>query len=414
MTFAHIGDVHDRFDVLGQVVDEVMTTTPDLAAWLLPGDVFDKGSTIAKRNTLKEVIRRMANHAPVYGVYGNHDAPGDLAIFEDIGAEYPIVFADSPGVAVVPLPERLVRSSEPEPKAAILFFPYPTQAGLLRRGVNLPDIPNAARQALEAMFVGYGHRMAEYQAKGFSTLMIGHCDAVGAVRAIGQPTVGQDSIALDDGLLNYLPKNCPVLLNHIHRAQDVGRASYAGSICRLTWGEVEAKSYTLWHRQENGYRWKRHPVNVPPMYHVECMLTRSGVVSWEATQGPDGPPEDMPGSWAGCAVRLRAKYRQSEGVVLAEAEKEARALFAEAEDFEFEPVCVPDRAVRAPEVAAARTLAEKIQAWATVTGTVLPETALMKLALLETTDPDALVTQVEEALDSAGTVSCPVVSQGRA
>jgi hypothetical protein len=404
MVFAHLGDCHDRFDVLGQVVDDVLQRAPDLAAWLLPGDVFDKGSTVKLRNALKEVVKRMADRAPVYGCYGNHDAPGDLDIFQDLGAQYPIVFADTPGVGVVPLAGGDGDDDQPHGEAAIFFFPYPTPAGLLARGVAIPDIAQSARQALEVIFLKAGHELAESRKRGLPTLMIGHCDALGAVRGLGQPSVGHDAIAVDDALLSHLG-DCPVLLNHIHRAQDVGRASYAGSLCRLTWGEVEAKSYSLLHCALTGNssdRWhghvRRYPVNVPPLYHVECRLTRDGVVAWQATQGPDGPPEAMPASWAGTWVRLRAHYRQSEGVVLEAAQREARTLFAEAERFEFEPVCEPDRAVRAPEVAAARTLAEKVQAWAAVTGATLPETALDKLRRLETTDADALVEEVMQEL----------------
>ncbi len=391
MVMAHIGDIHGQFEILTQVVEDIEKRVGDeLSAWLIPGDVFDKGSTIALRNALKDIVKRMANRAPVYGVTGNHDAPGDLDIFSDLGARYPIVFADRPGTSQVPLAGG--------DSAGVFFFPYPTPAGLLQRGVSLPDIPQAARLALESIFVKAGHELAEYRKRGLVTLMIGHCDALCAVRGLGQPSVGADAIAVDDALLARLG-DVPVLLNHIHRAQDVGRAHYAGSICRLSWGETEAKSWSLARFAD---KWtfgiSRYPVNVPAMWHVECRLNRDGVVAWKATAGPDGADVEMPGDWRGCWVRLRAHYRQSEGVVLADAQREAKALFADAERFEFEPVCEPDRAVRAPEVAAARTLQEKVEAWATVTGTALPATVAEKLRRLETTDAAALVAEVEAAL----------------
>jgi hypothetical protein len=62
--------------------------------------------------------------------------------------------------------------------------------------------------------------------------------------------------------------------------------------------------------------------------------------------------------------------------------------------------------VRAPEVAAARTLADKVQAWATVTGATLPETALVKLALLETIDADTLVADVERQIQPETEALC--------
>ena len=58
-------------------------------------------------------------------------------------------------------------------------------------------------------------------------------------------------------------------------------------------------------------------------------------------------------------------------------------------------MAVPDRALRAPEVAAARTLPEKVEAWARHVGVATSDAVLMKLARLEQSDPAALVGEVE-------------------
>jgi hypothetical protein len=74
------------------------------------------------------------------------------------------------------------------------------------------------------------------------------------------------------------------------------------------------------------------------------------------------------------------------------------AEFAEAARFELEPVAVPDNALRAPEVAAAKTLADKMQAWATETRTVLPADVLTVLPALEHGDSSALLAREQVAI----------------
>ena len=81
--------------------------------------------------------------------------------------------------------------------------------------------------------------------------------------------------------------------------------------------------------------------------------------------------------------------------MLEAAQAHVRARFAGAERFEFEPVCVPDRALRSEAVSVARTFQEKLEAWATVAGVQLPDGVAEKAGLLEQPDADAVVDKVE-------------------
>jgi DNA repair exonuclease SbcCD nuclease subunit len=59
---------------------------------------------------------------------------------------------------------------------------------------------------------------------------------------VGQPNIGHE-IELDASLIARLG-DVYVGLNHIHKAQSISAArTIPGSICRLDWGETEAKGY---------------------------------------------------------------------------------------------------------------------------------------------------------------------------
>lgn len=404
-SFVHIGDVHlhdgprqaDRLRALGQIIREGRTL-PDLGAWLIPGDLFHARSSIASRNALAEILAMMVAVAPVEIVPGNHDVPGDLDIYSLLGGQYPVHVYRTPCV------ETFVLAGAGRQRASVFALPYPTTAGLLAENYALPDIPAAARGALEALFIQAGDQLRRARDEGQITLCIGHANVDGAIMSTGQPVIGAE-ISVDQALLAHLPEDCYIGLNHIHKAQDVGRATYAGSICRLNWGEIEPKSYVVarYNLAAGGLLWalsppERRPIDVAPLYHVEARLTRAGIEDLRVTNGPEGGVMEMPPTWDGCEIRLRATYLQSEGLVLQDAQAQARRLFTGAVRFEFEPVCVKDHALRAPEVAGAATLPEKVAAWARVVGTTLPADVATKLEQLEATDPDLVVAAVETKL----------------
>jgi hypothetical protein len=74
------------------------------------------------------------------------------------------------------------------------------------------------------------------------TLMIGHVNVAGAQLSNGQPSIGHE-IELNPKHLDRLG-DIPKLLNHIHKPQTIAGAHYAGSVCRLDYGEIEEKRYS--------------------------------------------------------------------------------------------------------------------------------------------------------------------------
>jgi hypothetical protein len=329
----------------------------------------------------------MAAAAPVCLCPGNHDAPGDLEIFGKLKAKWPVIVQTTPAVLHITLPTGGT--------AALAVLPYPTKAGLVSVGVAHADLGAVARDALEAIFMVLAHELQQARDAGELPLFMGHVNVGGSRASNGQPQIGVE-IELDQGLLARLPA-AYIGLNHIHLPQTVNGAVYAGSIARLDFGETEEKRYvavTVSDDPELRPAIISRPLDVTPLYQVEGTLSRDGF-TWSVVKGPGGEPQPAPASWKGCEVRVRYRFPQAEKSVLDTAQ--ILATFAEAKRLELEPVAQPDRALRAPEVASAVTLADKLAAWCRLSGADLSATLADKLALLERGDSAQVLAGVERA-----------------
>lgn len=417
--FIHIGDIHlkssherhvDRLRALDQIID-ANTNRQELAAWLVPGDVFDTRSAAQDRNDAAERFQRMAAKAPVVVIPGNHDLPGDLDIFAKLKAEWPIYVVNRPQVITIPLATGHT--------AAIFCLPYPHRAGLVAAGVPSESLVDAARQALDVIFMNAAHELNEAKAHGRITLAIAHVNIGGAVMSSGQPSIGKE-IELDPALISRLGDiyfGC----NHVHRAQEIGGAIYAGSICRLDWGETEEKRYLTVSYEDRrtpgpvhdwGYTVESHPVDIPPRYDVRGDLTREGFdwgLAGSSTAGPLAVEfPEIPASFEGAEVRVRYRYNAAEKSALDEAL--VRAPFEGAKRLELDPIAERSRAARAPEVAAAATLDAKVEAFVRRSGVPWTGALEAKLALLQQPDGAAFLTTVQNNLSERQAIAPMVAS----
>lgn len=391
--FVVIGDTHlqsthprnpDRLKALDQVIREGEQVT-DLGAWLHLGDVFHSRSTPDDRVAVAERFTRMADAAPVVVVYGNHEAVLDLHVFRRLKARYPVTVVDAPGTIRVPLATGAV--------AQIFCLPYPSKAGLVSAGVDVSDVQATATGALDTLFMTAANDLRVARGHGELALMIGHATIASSRTSAGQPMGVHGEIVVTPQHLNRLG-DVPKLFGHIHLAQDIFGATYAGSICRLDWAEVEEKRWIeLVYESPTDWFLNSHRIDCPPRYHVEGELTRDGF-TWQVTKGPGGDVEAAPASWRGVEVRVRYRFAQSQRSALDQAR--VLAEFAEALRVEVEPIAVPDRQVRAPQVAEARTLEAKLAAYMGV-DEVSPA-LVEKLRQLETAEPVTVLTHVQQAL----------------
>ncbi len=388
--FVAIGDAHlqsssprqgDRLRALDQIVTEGRAR-PDLAAWLWLGDVFHGRSTPEDRNAVAARLQLMAAAAPVVVTYGNHEAPGDLDVFARLAAPWPITVVATPQVVSV-----VTATQQP---ASVFVLPYPSRGALVAAGAGRDELYDAGQLALEAVCRDAGQELAERRAHGHLTLVMGHVNVSGARSSVGQPQVGRE-IEATTAMLDLLG-DIPVVLGHIHLPQAIGRAVYAGSITAQDFGEIEAKRYLVVTLDgDGGHAITSRPLDTPRLYHIEGELTRDGFTG-RVLAGPGGEPQEAPETWAGCEVRVRYRFKQSERALLDD--QVVAAGFRSAARVHLAPVAIPDRGLRAPQVAVARTLAEKLAAWAEANGEVLPLSVAEKLAALEHDEGSALLTAV--------------------
>lgn len=408
--FVHIGDLHlgpntrneDRMRAFDQILSEQIGT--GVAAYLFPGDINHGRMSIPDKNFLVSRARRLADDAPLVVVVGNHDLPGDADFLAELKGRWPIYVVTRSTVLHVPLATGAI--------AAIACIPYPTRAGLVAAGTASSNIVDAARQALDVIFMVFAAELKEASERGEIPLMIGHVNVGGAIVSSGQPNIGKE-IEIDQAMLDRLG---PIYkgLNHIHKAQEIGGAFYAGSLCRLDWGEVEEKSYTVVEVPEDrelSYLVTRKPLDVAPMYLVAGRLTR-GTFFWAIQRSSDqndiGTPGEPPsGGWEGCEVRVRYKFNANEKTALDEAL--VRAPFEGAKRLDLDPIGIRERASRAPEVAAAVTFEGKVEAF--VRRSEVPWTPGLetKLAALQSPDGGAFLTDVQNSL-SGPQPSAPLLS----
>ena len=441
-THLHGGDLwnSDRIAALDQVIASGLDVSA-LGAWVWPGDVFDVGCPLGYGDVVASRVQTMADAAPLVICYGNHDRPQDLDIFARVRARWPVYVVAAPQALVVPL-----ATGE---TASIFVLPYPQRGGLVGAGVETGAVIGAADALLDHIFMHAADQLTTARARGDLTLMIGHANIVDAVASAGQPQIGKE-ISVSAAHLSRLG---PILklFSHIHKPQAIHGADYIGSICRLSFGETEEKRYLIATLQgDSSYVLESRPIACPPRYHVEGVLTRDGF-TWRCTKGPGGPKDDPPlaechacdgngthvvmqtitrdmaidagdpdlfgatiedqerctecggsGSvvdWTGCDVRVRASYAHPERDVLAGARERVRQEFAAARRFEFEPVAVTDRALRAPEVISALTLDAKLRAWAKLTDVAWSEeVARCADRLQQSEDADVVAADVEARL----------------
>lgn len=399
-----VGDIHLKPDARNaqrlaswdQIIAEGLEL-PRLAAWVLCGDLFDAPSTIPDRNDAARRLQVMAMHAPVVICRGNHDAEGDLDVFARLKATFPVVVCQSPTT-------HRVRTPQGE-GLTLAVLPYPFKAVLTARGIPPADVPTVASGALLDICRALASELAAAPLDD-AGLFVGHVNVSGAVTSPGQPAIGHE-ISIGASHLEVFGR-IPKVLGHIHRPQDIAGGVYAGSIARMSYGEVEEKRYLIaaFGPEPGDWHVSSRPIQCPPMYHVDGGLTREGF-RWVVTIG-HGLPLDPPATWEGSDVRVRYRFKQSEQGVLNHAL--VRVPFVGAAALKVEPIAVPDRALRAPEVVAARTLSAKVEAWSRHAGVTVTDAVMAKLARLEQTDPQELVREVERWVTDVETVEREAVA----
>jgi exonuclease SbcD len=341
--------------VMDWIRDECERLHPDVI--VNGGDMLD---VLARKPDVEEIrvlalwLADLAAIAPVVGVAGNHD-PSGLGMFNLVEAPHPIFIADRPCLHVA---------------AGIEFalLPWPRKGQLLAQlGVGGEQARQVGVELLTNVIRGLG---ASYEFDG-PRCFVGHVQLRGARVSTGQPLApGAD---FEIGTEDLALANCDAyLLGHVHLPDDFGvggaPGAYGGSSRRTAYGEVEEKSLVVVDFEEGvPVKLWRVPIPCQPMILIEDEW--GGELGWRS--GMDPSDDEV----VGADIRFRFRFEADQrDVVMSAAEQNRQELLRRgAAVVKLEPEIIVQSAARAPEVATARTLKDKIAAYWRAKDAVPPE-----------------------------------------
>jgi exonuclease SbcD len=369
-------DEHSRFEecerVHGWIADDIAARAPDLI--IHTGDVTERKSTPRERMAVARWIRRVTDVAPLIIVRGNHDPLGDLPLYAKLETRHPVYVVEQAEVLEV---------------AGFMVgcLGWPSKASVLALGAESHvEGELIAGDALRNVLRGLGQQMSRATVAE-PRILAAHAMVRGSVTSTGQPLVGCDlEVGLEDIALTDADF---VALGHIHKGQDwedvfnrpMCPVVYPGSPRRTAFGETETKGYVIAEFEGSAcVGWMRVETPCAPMFLLEDewgLDEETGKNAWLA--GLHGYPgrEHL----AGAEVRFRYHVPgdlREEARAAAESIK-ARLLAEGAVDVKVDPQVIPTGAARAPEVARAKTLADKLLALWKARCTTPPEPRLQRL-----------------------------------
>jgi DNA repair protein SbcD/Mre11 len=316
----------------------------DIDLVLHSGDLFDAKSTPIERLAVSEWIREVTEHAPMVIVRGNHDAIGDIELMGKLKTNYPILVEEMAGV-------RLVSG------VAVACLAWPRKAELLAQmQVSHEESEQVAKDALRSILLGFKQQFEQHDGP---CILLTHAMVRGSRTTAGQPLVGCDlELGLDDLRLAGADF---VALGHIHAHQAWGNESivYPGSPRRTEFGDMDPKGYVV----------------------VEIGLDRYH--NWRFVKTPATPMLDLDAVWdpvagtlfglhrltdvSGAEIRLRYTVPvDARDAARARAQAwKTEALGRGAIVVKIEELVETTTRQRAPEIAKAKTLSDKLSAfWA--------------------------------------------------
>lgn len=423
MRLVGIGDSHfgpgprnvERYASLDQII--AWGTARPIGAWLHAGDLNHAKMTIEDRNELVPRFQRMADHAPVCMVVGNHDVDGDCRVFSKLQAKFPIVVIETPGVHRIELATG--------GHASVFGVPYVHRGGLVAAGVDHAQLAQVARQILDPIFLTGANQLETAAAAGDLPVFLAHLAVGGALMSTGQPSIGRE-IEIDPALLARLGP-VPKVLGHIHRHQQIYDAWYLGSIAKNDFGENEDKVFGVLDF-ESPTVWSIHfeRLTVPEQLLIEGRLTRDGFQfdhdDWmcrscvgtgdgvvEVADDGVAPCRPCNGSgrrsWDGAYVKVSYRYNHSERDVLDVAL--VRSQFAGCRDLKLDPIAEMEHSVRSPEIAAAVTLLAKGEAYCAHRGVAFTDGLGAKIDALQQQSSEEILAALRTRIDGMGKPPSP-------
>lgn len=325
----------------GWIAEQVEREKP--AAFLCPGDVYERRSTPVERAAVAEWLQRIAEVCPVVVARGNHDFSRDCELLGRLKAPHPIVVEERCGV--YRLASGLVVGAVAWPSRSSL-------AAMVGRPVNSEALDQAAEHELGNVLRGLGAEMDRHDGP---RVLMGHFMIDGSRVSLGQPPLVGAELRVSLATLG-LARAQMTIAGHIHYAQDWAFDGapivYTGSPYRNTFGETEEKSIVIADISRKGVEWTRLPTPATPMVLLEC--------AWRDGRLEHPPSDCITGAEVRLRVTVDSDQRDAARHELALLRSEMLAAGAVSVKVE-EQVRATTRA-RVPEIATAATLEDKLRA----------------------------------------------------
>jgi exonuclease SbcD len=375
---AHLSDSH--FDERGRLQDVVdvhqafldQVTDADVDLIVHAGDFFERRSTPAERTALARFLQEAAEIAPFVGVKGNHDAAGDLEIFNRLDADCLVCIVERPADAPIVRPSSSLAFG-------LLALPWFDKAHLVA-GLDATVDAEASRQmtiaAARQLLVGLRAQADSMKRQGIIPILAGHVLVGGSEVSTGQVLIGTTVELAPGDLADVGATYCA--LGHVHKTQEWygGRVAYSGSVNRCNFGESEAKGWRLVTLTDAGEFVSNEFKELPArrMLLLEGTLDPEKLVIAGAcdvigmgAEGWDRAEVD------GALVRFRYHVR-AQDLHLVDDDAIERALRADgAVDVQIEAVVEHENRVRSTEISAAATTWEKADAFFKAKGVQLED-----------------------------------------
>ena len=319
------------------------------------GDLYERKSEPVERKAAADFVQHVTEAMPMVMVRGNHDADGDIALLERLDTRHNLFVAEEPCVCVTGEGDCVV----------VGCLPWPSKRNIAQFAISREHGELVAQEALVAVLRGLGQQMDAHAHPTTPKVLLMHAMVRGSRVSTGQPLVGCDlEVGLDDLTLAAADFYA---LGHIHmhqdwRPPDAGSVPvvYPGSPRRTTFGETEQKGYIVATFEGSVCTgWEHVPTPCAPMLLFEGAWDPEDlrlVITSKAFPHKD--------SVKGTEVRLRYNVdadKRRDGAIAAE-DIRGRMLTDGALSVKVEEVVNPQVRARAPEVAQAKTIGEKLNA----------------------------------------------------
>jgi DNA repair exonuclease SbcCD nuclease subunit len=313
-------------------------------ATLLAGDAYESESTPEEREAFGDFLIPTAEQGPVVFSRGNHDCELDVDIMARLKTRHPVIVESGAGVHYVA-------------GAAIATVAWPQRSTLLAAAGTIEGTELLLREALQQVFRGLGDELAKHDGPRIG---LGHLMIDGSIASTGQPLLG---LPINVGLADLALFQAHLgIVGHIHKRQkfDVFGVPwmYPGAPYRTAHGQSEPKSVVL--AEFDGQRLvSLEEIETPATPMLDIESTWINGLSWDGMRGL-ADIRDVVGAEVRWSYRVPAEYREA---AAASAREWADKLLADgAKSVKIEPETIVETRARAPEVAAASSIGDKLEA----------------------------------------------------